>query len=213
MLVIVVGLAAYWLGVNNSRFIITKEGTQIDPATGLAFFVKEKFSIMKQPMSLLGVGTRKKLILNVYSLGFYASEPLFKEIEKKRKTAANPQPDPSICESLLRSKHHKAVKMIFNMEVGPDKIAEAVSQLVDVDKAVVDAFHEMVLTGLNGKMVKEENMTFEWKGDDVLLVSARGKRIGEMKNKSLARAVLELYVGSKSVSPSLRSHLGCGPSP
>ena len=76
--------------------------------------------------------------------------------------------------------------------------------------AVQKAFHDLVLNGMgDGKMKASEFMTFEWKGEDVIAVTVRGKYVGEMKDVSLAKGVLALYVGQKSVSPSLRNDLGC----
>ena len=95
------------------------------------------------------------------------------------------------------------------MGIGPEKIAEAISGLKDVDPTVRQEFHDMLLQGLGGKMLKGESMTFEWKGLDSISVTARGKKIGTMKNKDLAKGVLSLYVGPKSVSPSLLQDLNC----
>ena len=67
----------------------------------------------------------------------------------------------------------------------------------------------MIVDGLGGgKIKKGENMTFEWKGSEIT-VTARGKLIGKMNDEALASGVLDLYLGSKSVSPSLLQNLGC----
>jgi hypothetical protein len=67
----------------------------------------------------------------------------------------------------------------------------------------------MLVQGLQGKMLKGESMTFEWKGLDTISVTARGKKIGTMKHQDLAQGVLSLYVGPQSVSPSLLQDLKC----
>ena len=96
------------------------------------------------------------------------------------------------------------------MGIGPEKIAEAVSQLENVDQSIRDEFFKMIVDGLGeGKMKKGEIMTFEWKGADAITVPARGVLVGTMKDKALAQGVLDLYVGPKSVSPTLRESLGC----
>eukprot|EP00980_Cylindrotheca_fusiformis_P025276 scaffold13392_cov77-Cylindrotheca_fusiformis.AAC.1 len=59
-------------------------------------------------------------------------------------------------------------------------------------------------------MKKGESMSFEWKGADTIVASARGKPICEMKDKALAAGLLEMYMDKKkSVSPTLVQNLGC----
>jgi hypothetical protein len=85
-----------------------------------------------------------------------------------------------------------------------------VSQLAGVDKVVREKFHDMLIDGFgDGKLMKGESMTFEWKGANTILVTARGKYIGSVEDRKLAQGVFELYVGPKSVSPSLRHDIGC----
>ena len=89
------------------------------------------------------------------------------------------------------------------------QIAEAVSQIDGVREDIKKEFHDMIVDGLGGgKIKKGENMTFEWKGSEIT-VTARGKLIGKMNDKALASGVLDLYLGPKSVSPSLLQNLGC----
>jgi hypothetical protein len=102
------------------------------------------------------------------------------------------------------------VQLTFAMGIGPEKIAEAISQLDNVDKPVRKKFHDMLIHGMGGgKMQKGESMSFEWKGADTISATARGSYIGQVKDKALAAGVLELYIGSNSVSPSLLENLGC----
>jgi hypothetical protein len=81
----------------------------------------------------------------------------------------------------------------------------------NVEEEVKKEFHGMLIKGMGGgKMKKGDSMTFEWKGTDTIVATARGVKIGKMKDKSLASGILELYLGAKkSVSPSLTENLGC----
>lgn len=203
--VVVVAVVAYWLGtLSNSNTTRTAgAGKRIDPATGIEFSESQSFHISKN-LSLLGVGTRKKAILNVYSLGFFVSKPIQKQLVG--------QEGASICKTILESSSAgpKAVELIFSMGIGPEKIAEAISQLKTVDPQVLEEFQTMLIQGMGeGKMKKGESFTFEWKGSDAITATARGKFIGQVKDKALATGVLGLYVGPDSVSPSLRRDLGC----
>ena len=216
LILLVVAMCAYFLATvgtqQRSREDATTGGGVIlgprtDKATGIKFGDAVAFPSTgkKQPLSLLGVGTRKKAILNIYSLGVYASKPLAKQWTSG-KIAKNGH---ARCQALSDSKSPKAVQLTFAMGIGPDKIAEAISGLSTVSEKVRTEFHDMIVEGLGGKMRKGESMSFEWKGSDTISVTARGKPIGSMKNKDLAQGVLSLYVGPKSVSPSLLHDLNC----
>ena len=206
LILLLVAAAAYWIGIHQQHGASTPlvAGTRKDPTTGIAFSEKSSFHVGKN-LNLLGIGTRKKAIVNIYSVGVYVSNPIQRSI-----SASNSKTKKSVCDTILESKSPKAVKLIFAMGVGPEKIAEAVSQLSGVKESVQKAFHDLVLNGMgDGKMKASEFLTFEWKGEDVIAVTVRGKYVGEMKDVSLAKGVLALYVGQKSVSPSLRNDLGC----
>mmetsp|Transcript_3912 Transcript_3912/g.6159 ORF Transcript_3912/g.6159 Transcript_3912/m.6159 type:complete len:225 (-) Transcript_3912:27-701(-) len=217
LLLIVVAVVAYWLGAANHRSAVSSssEDVMIDAATGIEFPKQQSFSSKSKPMSLVGVGTRKKAIINVYSVGLFVSDAIQKNLGVNNK-----QQGADICHTIRNSNSAKAVQLIFAMGIGPEKIAEAMTQLPNtVDPAVTTAFQIMLVQGLgDGKLQKGESMSFEWKngggggggGSDTILVTARGTYIGEMKDKALALGVLDLYLGQKtSVSPSLLKNLGC----
>jgi hypothetical protein len=209
LILLIVAAVAYWLGNSNSQHFQASPGTKIDEVTGIEFLETQSFKqVARSKLSLMGVGTRKKAILNIYSLGLFVS-PSFLE-KDMAKIDATIKGDDAVCQALLASTSPKAVQLIFNMGIGPEKIAEAVSQLAGVDKKVKDEFHDMLLQGMgDGKMKKGETMSFEWKGADAISATARGEYIGTVKDKKLAQGVFELYVGPKSVSPSLRQNIGC----
>jgi hypothetical protein len=204
LVLIVAAVVAYWLGANNQTGTSTGVGLKMDKATGIEFPEKKNFHVAKPALSLLGVGTRKKTILNIYSLGFFVSASLTKKLDKEAPEGV------AICNTIREATTPKAVQLTFAMGIGPEKIAEAISQLDNVDELVRKKFHAMLIDGMgDGKMKKGESMTFEWKGADTIMATARGSYIGEVKDKALAAGVLELYLGSKSVSPSLLENLGC----
>lgn len=205
LVLLVVAYAAYMLGRNSQTGTTsTGAGVMVDKATGIEFPESQTFHVAKAPLTLLGVGTRKKAILNIYSLGFFVSPPITKKLGKDGSKGV------AICDAIKRNTSPKAVQLTFAMGIGPEKIAEAVSQLDGVDKKIRDQFHDMLIGGMGGgKMQKAESMTFEWKGSDTIAASARGNYIGEVKDKALALGVLDLYLGPKSVSPSLLQNLGC----
>lgn len=212
---VAIAIAAYFYSNTQVGDEITSSKTssssvsRVDQATGISFASTQKFhSTGKTPLSLLGVGTRKKAgIINVYSLGLFASSPLVKAVEKSNDSTNK-------CDTILESKHPKSIQIVFNMKINPENVAEALSQLDPsvVDSNITDQFSAMVLSGMpSGKLQKNDEMTLEWKGLDRISVTIRGKFVGEMKDKNLAQSVLKLYLGEEgvSVSPSLKKDIGC----
>lgn len=190
----------------------TTTTVRADTTTGMTFDLTRSFTIAKRSaFSLYGVGTRKKAILNIYSLGLYVSPNLKRQLAAASSSSsddgsANP------CQIIMDSTAPKAVQLTFVMGIGPERIAEAVSQLTNVNESVRDDFYRMIVDGMGkgNKLRKGESMTFEWKNQDTILVTGRdGISLGTMKDKALARGVLNLYVGSKSVSPSLKKDMKC----
>mmetsp|Transcript_18907 Transcript_18907/g.46838 ORF Transcript_18907/g.46838 Transcript_18907/m.46838 type:complete len:217 (-) Transcript_18907:264-914(-) len=206
-LLIIVAIVSYWFGANSVGPGISQgSGFLTDTATGINFANSKTFAVNKGSMSLTGIGTRKKAFLNIYSLGFFVSNQLQKQITKTATSSSK-----TTCETILESNQPKAVELTFAIGIGPEKIAEAIAQLANVEEEVKTEFHTMLLDGMGeGKMKKGESMTFEWKGKDTIMATARGEPIGEMKDKALAEGVLQLYLDKKKgVSPSLLQNMGC----
>jgi len=178
------------------------DGEVVDPATGHSFPTVAKFHIGKN-LQLLGVGTRKKAVLNVYSIGFYSNKATKKSLQDKSGKA--------LCDSLIDAKSApRAIQMAFSMGVNAEKMAEALTNIEGVAESTKQAFGDMILTGIGGKLKKGERMTLEWKqGGQTVVLTARGKYIGEMKDKDLYQGLLNVYLSKKTVSPSLRANLGC----
>jgi hypothetical protein len=213
LVVVTVVICAFFLataGTKGSIYVKTpgtaaRTVTTIDPNTGLKFEPTRDFLISRK-MQLLGVGTRKKAILNIYSVGVYASKSIVTQWQSEKL----PKNGLKRCQTaIVDSRSPRAVQLKFSMGVGAEKIVEAVSGIPGVSPKTRQEFEEMIIKGIGGKLLKNEEMAFEWKGLDQITVSVRGKLIGTVKNKTLARGVLSLYVGQKSVSPSLLQDLHC----
>ena len=191
-------------GSSTSRNMLADAKIRTEDATGITFATNEKFHISgRTNMSLAGVGVRKLAIISLYSMGLYVTPSTAKSLDKLDGSKGK-------CKAVLDSTSPKTVQLKFAMGIGPEKIAEALSA-VDANENVKKEFQTMIIDGMGseGKMKKGQVMSLEWKGTDVISVSIRGKYIGQMKDKALASGVIQLYLGSKSVSPSLRHDLGC----
>lgn len=151
LLAAAVAIAAYWTALSGLGIIgdggssggTVSDGMRVDSATGFAFPSSHKFKVGKD-LALLGVGTRKKAIINVYSLGFYGGKGVTKAIEgKSGKDASN---------AVISSKGPRAALLTFAMGVGAGKMAEALTNIEGVKQSTKDAFGDMILNGIGGKV-------------------------------------------------------------
>ena len=109
--------------------------------------------------------------------------------------------------ALGKSKGPKVAKLVFTMGIGEHKVATALSAVSGVKVAVIDAFNDMLLAGIGGKMFKDEVLTLEWDGNDRVSVQIRGKAAGSMKDKALAQGLLDMYLGKGGVSRTLKEDI------
>lgn len=124
-ILIIVAIISYWFGANSVGPGVSQgSGFLTDTATGINFASSKKFQVDKGSMSLAGIGTRKKAFLNIYSLGFFVSSPLQKQITKVAASSSK-----TVCDTILESNQPKAVELTFAIGIGPEKIAEAIAQL------------------------------------------------------------------------------------
>lgn len=124
-ILIIVAIVSYWFGANSVGPGISQgSGFLTDTATGINFANSKTFAVNRGAMSLTGIGTRKKAFVNIYSLGFYVSNPLQKQITKATASSSK-----TTCETIIESNQPKAVELTFAIGIGPEKIAEAIEQL------------------------------------------------------------------------------------
>lgn len=173
-----------------------------EPGTGAQFPRIRTFSVGKE-MNLIGVGVRKKAIINVYSVGIYGGKQVVRAVEGKAGEYAR-------CHAIMddKLKSPRAALLKFNMGITADKMAAAMSAVEGPSQEIKDTFTAMLVKGIGGKLVKGDEMTFEWKGANTVVLSAREVAIGEIKDKALFQGLLEIYLGDESVSASLKHDIG-----
>uniref|UniRef100_A0A6U6KPG9 Chalcone isomerase domain-containing protein n=1 Tax=Odontella aurita TaxID=265563 RepID=A0A6U6KPG9_9STRA len=175
--------------------------SRAESSTGSQFPLVRSFSAAKD-MSLIGVGVRKKAIINVYSVGIYGAKQVVRVVEAKAGEYAR-------CHAIVEKnlKTSRAALLKFNMAVTAEKMADAMSAVEGPSQEIKDTFTAMLVKGIGGKLTKGEEMTFEWKGTNTVVLTARGVSIGEIKDKALFQGLLEIYLGENSVSPSLKKDI------
>jgi hypothetical protein len=190
-----------------------------EKATGVNFASK-----WRDQLDLLGVGVRKKAVINVYAVAMYAQAELKEKLgefsySKQKKEAleclrqgamaaaastAAADATTSSCAFLL--------EMTF--KAGAEKIASALADSVATrysgSVGDVDAFKSLVLSGLSasGKTAATKGTRFEFHCQDSgLHVSVDGKDQGQVASPGLAQAFCNVYLDDKCVSPAFRDNI------
>uniref|UniRef100_A0A7S2CCW4 Chalcone isomerase domain-containing protein n=1 Tax=Florenciella parvula TaxID=236787 RepID=A0A7S2CCW4_9STRA len=173
-------------------------GMRMDPGTGIEFPLSKSFDIGGGQLLLAGVGTRAKAaVVKIYGAGYYASEKVLKE-------AATKSGGKGVAKEVIKGGGTQAVVLTFAMGIGAGKVAEALSGVGGVAPDVITTFQKLLLDGMGGSMKKGESMTLEFgPRGEVVLVTVRGKKVGEMKDKALHAGLKEMYLGAKPVSQTL----------
>jgi len=200
-LIVAAAVAAFIFSTTGS--VDFEEGFKTDQATGFSFPLQHNFQVAGKKLELLGLGTRRKAIINVYSVAFYGSKPVVKALAKNKDEKTK-------CETIVESKGTKAAFLTMNMGLNADKMAEALSNIAGVKEKTKQEFGEMILTGIGGKLERGESMTIEWKPPHLVAISARGKLLGDVKDKNMYDGLLKAYLGPKAVSPALKKDIQGG---
>ncbi|CAM9813777.1 unnamed protein product, partial [Chrysoparadoxa australica] len=188
-----------------------------DPATGVTFARHGSFgkggSIKAYCM---GAGVRAKALVvanvNVYSAALYvepkgAAKALASFSGTPSKTLANSK---NFYGALMQPGFAKFVQLKFVRSVGAQKIVDALTAISDVSAEALESFSSMLLGGIGGAIKSGETITLGWSSKDVLLVSVRGKPLGEVKDAKLPAAVFDLYLGDAPVSPAAKAAWAAG---
>mmetsp|Transcript_96620 Transcript_96620/g.275769 ORF Transcript_96620/g.275769 Transcript_96620/m.275769 type:complete len:151 (-) Transcript_96620:469-921(-) len=127
-----------------------------------------------------------------------------KASEKVLKEAATKSGGKGVAKEVIKGGGTQAVVLTFAMGIGAGKVAEALSGVGGVAPDVITTFQKLLLDGMGGSMKKGESMTLEFgPRGEVVLVTVRGKKVGEMKDKALHAGLKEMYLGAKPVSQTL----------
>lgn len=180
-----------------------------DPATGIAFPEASAGS------KLLGLGTRYKGPLKIYSAALYANPTLlrFKLGKYKGRPADGLKAD--FYEALVKSSVIKVIVLKMAMGISKEKLASALSDSVrprmggDLD--AVPKFADAILAGFQpgGKASAGTELVFGLQGSSTC-VSVNGKRCGTVHSAKLADALVRCYVDEKAVSPALKRSCASG---
>lgn len=181
-----------------------------DPATGVSFPPK-----LDDDLYLLGVGVRRKAIINVYSVGAYSSYKARTSLSDSPAGSRNKKESLEQLRTAVRSADRTSfvLEMTFkaSAETMAGAIADSVSPRHTGDRSDVDTLKKIILEGVKkvkkgGAATKGTSFRFDC-AQDVLSVSVDGEMVGSLISQSLPGAFCDIYLDDKAVSPALRESI------
>jgi hypothetical protein len=192
------------------------DDTLVEPSTGFAFPLARKLD--GHPLTLLGVGVRKKVVVKVYAMALYVDEtearrnfpPLVARAGGRSRAA------------LLSGDHaqqfaiwgafDKLAVLHFVRDVDGEKIRDAFKEGLE-DELSEKATPEMrkaaeSFVGLFNRELKNgEEIEIRTDGDGHIGVTIAGEKKDGPQSAKLARAVWGVWLGAKPISTDLRKSL------
>jgi len=179
-----------------------------DSATGIAFD-----NISKRGLPIFGVGVRRKGPIKVYSVGMYGSDSVKDELAAISRSDDSKQHKKAIA-TLRRGAAETPTSFVIkmNFKVGAEKMASAIADSVTPrhsSASEVDELRELIFEGVSekGAAVKGTVIRFDCSEAEGIAVSVDGTEKGTIESSGLARAMCDVYLDDKTVSPKLRESI------
>lgn len=174
-----------------------------DAATGIPFDSKSK------GLNIFGVGVRRKGPIKVYSVGMYGSENVQEELSSISKSDAKGKK----AVAALRkgaSENPTAFVIKMNFKVGAEKMASAIADSITPrhsSASEVGKLKDLIFEGVSDKGAAVKGTVIQFDCSDGVEVTVDGKGRGKVSSPGLAKAMCDVYLDDKSVSPKLRESI------
>eukprot|EP00534_Pseudo-nitzschia_fraudulenta_P001955 CAMPEP_0201116288 /NCGR_PEP_ID=MMETSP0850-20130426/619_1 /ASSEMBLY_ACC=CAM_ASM_000622 /TAXON_ID=183588 /ORGANISM="Pseudo-nitzschia fraudulenta, Strain WWA7" /LENGTH=183 /DNA_ID=CAMNT_0047380337 /DNA_START=128 /DNA_END=679 /DNA_ORIENTATION=+ len=174
-----------------------------DAATGIPFDSKSN------GLNIFGVGVRRKGPIKVYSVGMYGSENVQEELSTMSKSEAKGKK----AVAALRkgaSDNPTAFVIKMNFKVGAEKMASAIADSITPrhsSASEVGELKDLIFAGVSDKGAAVKGTVIEFDCSDGVSVTVDGKSSGKVSSPGLAKAMCDVYLDDKSVSPKLRENI------
>lgn len=191
-----------------------------EKATKISF--REKFSLPGGSQgSLMGTGVRVKKIgpagVKVYAVGLYVDEKgAMKELDAhKGENADSLAKNEAFFSKAAKAKFEKTMVLKMAREVGTEKmvsaLAESVKPRMSGSTKPLATFQDMLLKAVGKEGAAKKGMQFGFVcKPGALCVSVNGKDAGTVKSDNLSRAMVDVYLGKKAVSPGAKKEFAAG---
>lgn len=183
-----------------SRTIAMKDG-----ATGIAFD-----NTSKGGLPIFGVGVRRKGPIKVYSVGMYGSNDVMDELSaiSRSQDSKNKKAIATLRRGAAENPTSFVIKM--NFKVGAEKMASAIADSVaprHSSMSEVDELRDLIFSGVSEKGAAVKGTVIQFDCSDGISVSVDGTGRGRIESAALGRAMCDVYLDDKSVSPKLRESI------
>ena len=172
-----------------------------DTATGIPF------DSSKGGLPIFGVGVRRKGPIKVYSVGMYGSETVKDELSTISRTEEKAA-FTTLRKGASESPTSFVIKM--NFKVGAEKMASAIADSVaprHSSASEVSELKDLIFAGVSDKGAAVKGTVIEFDCSDGVEVSVDGTGRGKVESPGLAKAMCDVYLDDKSVSPKLRESI------
>jgi hypothetical protein len=206
---LIVAFATYWLYFRPAPSGGTGD-TAVEPTTGISF--SKAVRVDGKALSLLGVGVRTKIVVNVYAAALYAEQAPIKAATAAFKGRSGSQlaQDSKLFDAIANAPAAKQVLLTFARDVGAAKIAEALSAVPGASAKARAELEECLMTK-QGDFKKGSSLALAWRGRDGLAVkSGAGATLCSFRDRALASGLLAMYLGKAPVSPRLKASVAEG---
>jgi len=174
-----------------------------DGATGIPFDSTSK------GLSIFGVGVRRKGPIKVYSVGMYGSENVQEELSTLSKSESKGK---NAIATLRKgaSENPSAFVIKMNFKVGAEKMASAIADSITPrhsSASEVSELKDLIFEGVSEKGAAVKGTVIQFDCSNGVEVTVDGKETGKVESPGLAKAMCDVYLDDKSVSPKLRESI------
>ncbi len=196
-LALLAALAAFGLPLQD-----VDEATE--PATGVAFATSVGES---QEMRLLGVAARTRWMFKIYAIGLYAEVDPLREL-----LGEGPVNDQRLSAAVIASRGQRALVLKFVRNLTAEQFQGAFSEGIERTIAINDeriaadaaTFLDAITDIANGDVAV---LWFGGEGEITLNVNDEEEARMQVTNRTLARAILSIYLGLDPVDERLKRNL------
>ena len=145
----------------------------------------------------------------VYSVGMYGSENVQEELSTISKSEAKGK---KAIAALRKgaSENPTAFVIKMNFKVGAEKMASAIADSITPrhsSASEVSELKDLIFEGVSDKGAAVKGTVIEFDCSDGVEVTVDGKGRGKVESSGLAKAMCDVYLDDKSVSPKLRESI------
>lgn len=197
--------------IGSGPFLFSEEGTITEPSTKVTFPETRPFADQDGGVTTHCVGTdvRKKFVVKVYAICFYANVDELKSVFPDGFTGSEAD-----YEKLLNASYHRGFVMHFVRDVGKDKIVDAYRDGLKKNwpggESKFNPQAESVKAFLEASNydVKKNDLIQIWIDNTGTIFVRHGERpVQQIQDPELAKVVTAIWLGRKPVNKNMKKKL------